>query len=102
MNGLHQPVDDVKQQLAEVRAERNVYANQIVRTTMQFSSISDQESTLAVPSNRETTKIPDPPMFTDGKEPQFENWLVLMSRKLTGNADHFDTPQLRMAYVASR
>lgn len=102
MNGLHQPVDDVKQQLAEVRAERNVYANQIVRTTMQFSSISDQESTLAVPSNRETSKIPDPPMFTDGKEPQFENWLALMSRKLTGNADHFDTPQLRMAYVASR
>ena len=54
------------------------------------------------PANCISTKIPDPPTLTDGKEPRFEDWLLLMSQKLAANADHFDTSQLRMAYVASR
>ena len=49
-----------------------------------------------------TAKIPDPPMLTDGKEPRFDDWLLLMDQKLEANADHYDSPQLRRAYVASR
>ncbi|ODM23319.1 hypothetical protein SI65_00908 [Aspergillus cristatus] len=41
-------------------------------------------------------------MLTDGKEPPFEDWLLLMSQKFAANADHFYTPQLCMVYVASR
>ena len=53
------------------------------------------------PANRISTKIPDPPTLTDGKEPRFEDWLLLMSQKLAANADHFDISQLHMMYVAS-
>ena len=35
-------------------------------------------------------------MLTDGKEPRFEDWLPLMTQKLTANADQFNT-QLCMA-----
>ena len=37
----------------------------------------------------------------DGKEPQFEDWLLLMTQKLEANHDHYNSPQLRCAYVAS-
>lgn len=40
-------------------------------------------------------------MLTDGKEPRFEDWLLLMGQKLAANADHFDTPQLHMVYITS-
>lgn len=41
-------------------------------------------------------------MFTDGKEPRFDNWSLLMTQKLEANAAHYDSPQLRRAYVANR
>ena len=37
----------------------------------------------------------------DGKEPQFEDWLLLMTQKLEANHDHYNSPQLHHAYVAS-
>lgn len=40
-------------------------------------------------------------MLTDGKEPRFNDWMLLMTQKLEANSDHFDTQQLRHAYVAS-
>jgi hypothetical protein len=51
---------------------------------------------------RRTTKIPDPPLLTDGKDPTYEDWRLAIDQKLVANADHFDTPTLRIAYVASR
>lgn len=114
---LHHEMDKVKEQLqnqdggdvralhqelAEAKSERDAYANQIAKMAMQLTNMGNRESTPGITSNRKTTKIPDPPMLIDGKEPRFEDWLLLISQKLTANADHFDTPQLRMAYVASR
>lgn len=92
-------IENVRQQLAEAKAERDAFGSQIARLVMDNAN-SRQASPM--PINRKTTKIPDPPMLTDGKEPRFEDWLLLMNQKLTANADHFDTPQLRIAYVASR
>ena len=40
-------------------------------------------------------------MLTDGKEPRFDDWLLLMNQKLTANKDHYNTAELRIAYVAS-
>lgn len=106
---LCQQVEDAKQQLsktnselAAVKSERDAYGHQIVKMTMQLTKSGNQESTSATTGVRKTTKIPDPPMLTDGKEPRFKDWLLLITQKLTANADHFDTPQLRMAYVLSR
>ena len=90
----------LRQELAEVRTERDAFATQIARLMM--NTANDGRRTSPAPAVRKSTKIPDPPMLTDGKEPRFEDWLLLISQKLAANADHFDTPQLRMAYIASR
>jgi hypothetical protein len=59
-------------------------------------------STPEVDKPRRTTKIPDPPLLTDGKGPTYEDWRLAIDQKLVANADHFDTPTLQIAYVASR
>lgn len=51
---------------------------------------------------KKSYKLPDPPLLDDGKNPRFEDWQLQMQNKLKANADHFSTPDLRMAYVASR
>lgn len=96
---LHQKLENVEQQLTEVKSERDVFGSQIARLMM--NGINSHQSSPAL-APQKTTKIPDPPTLTDGKEPRFEDWLLLMSQKLTANADHFNTPQLRIAYIASR
>ena len=82
----------------EVRMERDAFSRQIAWTAMETCSRQQPAESVA----RKSTKIPDPPMLTDGKEPRFEDWLLLMNQKLEANADPFNTSQLRRAYVASR
>ena len=50
------------------------------------------------------TKLPDPPMLTDGHAAGFniDVWESKMVKKLTANADHYPTKALRMVYVDSR
>ena len=95
---LHQKLEDVEQQLTEVKSERDMFGSQIAQLMMNGAN-SHQYS--PAPALQKTTKIPDLPMLTDGKEPQFEDWLLLMSQKLTANADHFNIPQFCIAYIAS-
>lgn len=49
-----------------------------------------------------TTKLPDPPLLTDGKDPTFESWKLQMQGKLQVNHDHFPTPYACMTYVFNR
>lgn len=79
--------------IRDLTAERDQYAVQIARLTSTAPGASP---------TRRSAKIPDPPMLSDGENPRFDDWLLLMNQKLTANADHFDTPALRIAYVASR
>ena len=51
---------------------------------------------------QKTTKMPDAPMFKDGKEVRFEPWSIAIRHKLQANADHFPDPIHRMIYVQSR
>ena len=44
-------------------------------------------------------KVAEPPLLTDGTKPTFNNWKLQLQDKLKVNADHFPTPQARMAYV---
>ena len=78
-----------------MKSERDAYGHQTVTMAMQLINSGNQEPMLAT-TNAWKTKIPDPPMLTDGKEPRFEDWLPLMTQKLTANADQFNT-QLCMA-----
>src|SRR5580658_4929081 len=49
-----------------------------------------------------STKLPDPPILTDGKDPTFENWRIQTQDKLRVNADHFQSMEAKKAYVFNR
>jgi hypothetical protein len=55
----------------------------------------------ATPTEK-SVKIPNPPVLTDGKDPEFEDWESRIRSKLRANADHYNTDALRMAYVENR
>ncbi|BCR84556.1 uncharacterized protein ACHE_20014S [Aspergillus chevalieri] len=59
-------LQDIKKQLTDVNAERDAFGSQIARLVMDSAS-GRQASPM--PINSKSTKIPDPPMLTDGKEP---------------------------------
>ena len=80
-------------QIKEVEAKRDHYARQVANLVSQ---------SVNTPRTTKSTKITDPPELDDGKDPRFEDWLMLMKNKLAANADHFNTPELRKAYVVGR
>jgi zinc knuckle protein len=47
-------------------------------------------------------KIPDPPLLSDGKDPDFDSWMMAMHRKMRASAAMLPTEDYRMIYVASR
>jgi hypothetical protein len=51
---------------------------------------------------RKSTKLPDPPILTDGKDPAFGRWRIQMQDKLKVNSDHFESMEAKMAYVFNR
>jgi len=53
-------------------------------------------------SKNKSTKLPDPPILTDGKEPAYDDWLAKMQSKLEANQDHFPTQALQIGYIQSR
>ncbi|KAJ5494129.1 hypothetical protein N7463_008420 [Penicillium fimorum] len=53
-------------------------------------------------TTRKSTKMPDAPMLSDGKEVRFETWETVIRQKLEANADHYPLPVHRKLYVQSR
>jgi hypothetical protein len=83
------------------RLQRQVEGLKIDRRGLEALIQSDRASKPDQPQTR-TTKLPDPPVLTDGKDPKFTDWLSKMKAKLRANADHYTTEDLRMAYVENR
>ncbi len=52
----------------------------------------------ALPSAK-SSKIPDPPVLTDRKDPTFENWKLQIQGKLRVNADYFLDEEAHMTHV---
>ena len=48
-----------------------------------------------------SSKLPDPPVFTDGKNLTWEVWETKIWDKLEVNADYYPTALSQIAYVAS-
>jgi hypothetical protein len=67
----------------------------------RLDRIETRASTPASGSGK-STKLPDPPILTDGKDPTYERWRVQMQDKLTVNADHFQSVKAKKAYVFNR
>ena len=63
------------------------------------STVSREVS--ATPTEK-SVKIPNPPVLTNGKDPEFEDWESRIRSKLKANADHYNTDALRIAYVENR
>ena len=64
-------------------------------------------STTSFPSSsssgdRRSQKLPDPPLFTDGIEPTWEDWQGKIRDKIEINADHFNGTKAVLAYIHSR
>ena len=51
--------------------------------------------------NKKSVRLPDPPPLTDGRDPFLEDWINSVRKKFKANADHYDTEELRMAYVSN-
>lgn len=87
-------------QLAEAVDERDEY--RVAYAALAREHHAERRSSTPTENPRRSMKLPDPPMLTDGREPKFENWLSKMKGKLEGNADHYTTEALKMAYINSR
>jgi hypothetical protein len=81
--------------------ERLKDENQRMAQALARNLINAPASATAIASKR-SMKLPDPPELTDGKDPRYEDWELMMKDKLKANSDHLDTPEIRMAYVVSR
>ena len=90
-------LDETTERLTQMTLDRDAYANKIAYDTLHPVG----HTTAGGRSSSKSAKIPDPLLLTDGNEPWFEDWLLLMTQKLEANHDHYDSPQLCHAYVAS-
>ena len=82
-------------QIADLIAERDELNSELLLVLRQHA----RESTPAPVTTKKSTKIPDPPILTDGKNPTFEGWLLKVKNKLKVNADHFADEDAKIAYV---
>ena len=55
-----------------------------------------------VVKKEKSSKLPDPPYFTDGTDPTWDDWSAKIISKLERNADHYLTPAAQISYVVSR
>jgi hypothetical protein len=97
---LAQAVSD----LEEMSAHRDIARRE--RDDLAFQLVTAQRTGLGTPivgaSTQKSTKMPDAPILTDGKEVRFETWETVIRQKLEANADHYPLPVHRMLYVQSR
>ncbi len=49
-----------------------------------------------------TKALPDPPIFTDGKDPSIDPWLSKMQGKFEINWDHYPTDRSKLIYAENR
>ena len=107
---LDQELAAAKEEIAQLKSRIKDKDTAILNLTEERDQFRDAYAQEALqnqlnpgPVRREKSeKIPDPPILTDGKAPTFEDWLLRMEDKLTGNADRYPTPELRLIYVKSR
>ena len=90
-------LDKTTEQLNQMTLDQDAYTNKIAYDTLHPMD----HTTAGGWSSSKLAKIPDPPLLTNGKEPWFEDWLLLMTQKLEANHNHYNSPQLHCAYVAS-
>jgi hypothetical protein len=92
------------------REELNVQLQAAMATIKRLEALAQRQSE-STPSStdstpltdtRKSTKLPDPPALSDGKDPTFESWELAIHAKLEVNEDHYRTERARKAYIFGR
>jgi hypothetical protein len=94
---LQEVINDDKKTI-EKQATVMEYLQQQNTRTSREGTPSSQVST----GKSKSTKLPNPPILTDGKEPTYDDWVAKMQSKLKANHDHFPTQALQIRYIQSR
>jgi zinc knuckle protein len=96
----------VEEEYARIREERDAAIRERdgVLTTMRLmgTTLSRESPAPSTTGSKKSTKMPDPPMLSDGKDVKFKAWKTEMRRKLLLNEDHYPTAAHQLAYVSSR
>ena len=100
INDLKQKIVTKDSQIDKLITKRDEYQEAFTRLSLQQQLRSAGSPTPE--AARKTVKLLDPPVLTDGKDPEFEDWLSRIKNKLIANADHYGTEALKMAYVENR
>lgn len=90
----------MREELNETRRERDGLV--IAMRLVQSAPARESPALPTFPTSRKSTKMPDPPMLSDGKDVKFKGWKTEMRRKLLLNEDHYPTAAHQLAYVSSR
>jgi hypothetical protein len=88
----------------EIDYDRLAAAMQNLQPRTDATDRTTTRSLSAVPSesSRWSPKQPDPPLLSDGKDPTFTSWSILLRAKLRDNDDHFPSENSKLTYVYGR
>lgn len=70
--------------------------------SLQALKTSSESSNATVQADGPLLKLPDPPIFTDGKDPSIDDWLGQMRRKLRIDEDRYPSDEDQIAYIYAR
>jgi hypothetical protein len=102
----NQAMQERNQELEEKQAQNEAHEIQITELINERDELNQEllqslrgrtTSPQSLPSK--STKIPNPPLLTDGKSPTFSGWLLKVKNKLKVNADHFADEDAKIAYI---
>lgn len=108
---LKAEVTELKAEIEDLKVDKEELIATVERKNVEDQEVikyyQDQlrESTAALSEAasashpRLSSKLPDPPKFTDGMNPNIVDWLSLMKDKLRTNHDHFPTDKVQLSYV---
>ena len=99
----------LKRLAKELSDKDKAYAKELSDLRFQMADMAQRQreetpsgSTLSQSSSKRSIKLPDPPQFSDGIDPEWDSWYDQIQAKLEVNADHFINERARLAYVHSR
>ena len=97
-NNLENWLADLEKQLENALLDKHSALLPPPPPSVVFNNSDDK---LKQSKKTKSTKLPDPPMLTDGHATRFDinMWESKIVKKLTANTDHYLTKALRMVYI---
>jgi hypothetical protein len=82
--------------------ERIAAAMQQLQSRDQSTDYRARSTTAPLESAHRSPKQPNPPLLSDGKDPTYTSWSILIRAKLQDNDDHFPSENSKLTYVYGR